>query len=512
MISRYFKSNFLDSLLFLAVLILCPCVVFAETLVLTSGQEVEGEIAEKSDKFIKMDVEGIQVTYYSDEIESIDGHKFELTEENTPPSDFFSLPMPDVPAQTAENQGPWVKVENGRLWVKVNGAYKPYFIKAVGYSPIPISRHPSDWGWPAGDSRYNNIYDDPIILVRDFMFLKDMNANTIRIWKGDDTAEPNGRFPNRLTTRTLDLAAQYDLKVIAGFWVADLNFDILNNIVDRQALIDRFVAYVNTFKEHKAILFWAIGNENNYQKINEKGMSPQQVRVWYALVNDMAKSAHEAEGVNRHPVAVVNGDLDHIGDSSSGATDDQLPDLDIWGTNVYRGKNFGTLFSEYSAKSHKPLWIAEFGVDAWHGTDPDNFDNGHEDQGTQAVWVGALWDEIAHNSSVTIGGTVMAYADEWWKPSEWLCGDNSPSCNSTQNHFGSLFSAFPDGIMNQEWFGIMAIEHNPFSPQGMDIMQPRKLYYTLQTKWQFDAPLDSTIMLMSGQKVEGKIIEKIDNF
>ena len=341
--------------------------------------------------------------------------------------------------------------------------------------------------------RHDNIFDDPAILDRDFDLMRQMHANTIRIWKGDDTTDVNsGRFPDKLTVNTLRMAGRHHLKVIAGFWIGrgDLSFDSLNNIVNRQDYINRFVTYVNTFKEHKAILFWAIGNEVNYQPMNQA-----QTQAWYSLVNDMARAAHLAEdptyitgGKNYHPVAVVNGEVLNIGDSSLGTTDVQMPDLDIWGANVYRGESFGTLFTEYRAKSQKPLWISEFGVDAWHTNALSNPDNGNEDQGTQSVWDSALWDEIVQNYLVTIGGSVMEYSDEWWKPYEFLCGFNSPQCNSAQNHFcdsGSVcqdFGAFPDRAMNQEWFGIMHISLNP-NPVGSDIMTPRLVYSTLQSKW-----------------------------
>ena len=46
---------------------------FAATITFKSGKEVEGEIIERSQDFIKIDFLGMPVTYYYDEIESIDG-------------------------------------------------------------------------------------------------------------------------------------------------------------------------------------------------------------------------------------------------------------------------------------------------------------------------------------------------------------------------------------------------------------------------------------------------------
>lgn len=62
-------------ILFLIILFLFPILVSAETITLKSGKTVEGKLIEKTDKYIKIDFQGIPLTYYLDEIESIDGQK-----------------------------------------------------------------------------------------------------------------------------------------------------------------------------------------------------------------------------------------------------------------------------------------------------------------------------------------------------------------------------------------------------------------------------------------------------
>jgi len=56
---------------------------FAETIVLKSGKTVEGKIIEKTDKYIKIDIHGVPLTYYSDEIESINGEEMPLPLESS---------------------------------------------------------------------------------------------------------------------------------------------------------------------------------------------------------------------------------------------------------------------------------------------------------------------------------------------------------------------------------------------------------------------------------------------
>jgi hypothetical protein len=62
--------------LIIFVLVTClyfPISTFAETIGLKSGKTVEGKIIEKNDEYIKIDFQGVSLTYYNDEIESIDG-------------------------------------------------------------------------------------------------------------------------------------------------------------------------------------------------------------------------------------------------------------------------------------------------------------------------------------------------------------------------------------------------------------------------------------------------------
>ena len=59
---------FLVSLSFLSL-------VFAETIVLKSGETVEGKKIEQTDNYIKIDFYGVPLTYFLDDIESIDGKK-----------------------------------------------------------------------------------------------------------------------------------------------------------------------------------------------------------------------------------------------------------------------------------------------------------------------------------------------------------------------------------------------------------------------------------------------------
>ncbi|MFA5008693.1 MAG: tetratricopeptide repeat protein [Candidatus Omnitrophota bacterium] len=67
--------------IFISLLVLTfSASVYAETIVLKSGKTIEGIVTDKTDKYIKVDVFGIPVTYYLDTVESIDGEKIASTE------------------------------------------------------------------------------------------------------------------------------------------------------------------------------------------------------------------------------------------------------------------------------------------------------------------------------------------------------------------------------------------------------------------------------------------------
>jgi tetratricopeptide (TPR) repeat protein len=60
-------------ILALAISLYFPVLTLAETIVLKSGKTVEGKLIEKTDKYIKIDFQGVPLTYFSDEIQSVDG-------------------------------------------------------------------------------------------------------------------------------------------------------------------------------------------------------------------------------------------------------------------------------------------------------------------------------------------------------------------------------------------------------------------------------------------------------
>ena len=202
------------------------------------------------------------------------------------------------------------------------------------------------------------------------------------------------------------------------------------------------VTIVNAVKDHPAVLLWLVGNEWNYNG-HYVGLSLEDSR---ALVQEAAELVKQADP--DHLVGTVYGEL------PSSETIAALPAIDVWGINSYRGISFGDLFESWESLSTLPMFLAEYGADAY-----DARDGGAENLEAQAEATAALALELETNAArtggVVSGGTIFEWADEWWKDED---GDDS-----VQDVGGIAPGGgpHPDATFNEEWWGIVTIERTP---------------------------------------------------
>lgn len=199
---------------------------------------------------------------------------------------------------------------------------------------------------------------------------------------------------------------------------------------------------VEAVMDHPAIVMWVIGNEWNYNGLYVGLDLPSSIE----RVGEAARVIERLDtGI---PIATV------YGGSPSRATVNALPEIDVWGINYYGGLTFSSLFDTWSATSDKPMFLAEFGADAW------NADLGKEDQPAQAEATAALISEIEDNAAIRdqgpcMGGVVFEWADEWWKD-----GDGQPD----EHDIGGIAPGggpHPDFTFNEEWWGLVDIDRVP---------------------------------------------------
>ncbi|MDP6215438.1 MAG: hypothetical protein QGI41_10925, partial [Acidimicrobiales bacterium] len=120
--------------------------------------------------------------------------------------------------------------------------------------------------------------------------------------------------------------------------------------------------------------------------------------------------------------------------------------------NVYRGIGFGDLFDTFASRSEKPMFLGEYGADAYNA----NIDA--EDQAAQAeatrVLTEAIVSESAVNGGPCIGGVIFEWADEWWK------SNGDPNVHDTGGAAPGG-GPHPDGVFNEEWWGIVDVDRVP---------------------------------------------------
>jgi parallel beta-helix repeat protein len=375
-------------------------------------------------------------------------------------ADNVETPGPGINVTVATRVASLVKVQGRRLLVDGN----PFLIKGVGYAPTPIGDDPEVLG-NYGDyftSDHSNLYD------RDLPWIRGMKSNTLRLWNWNPAAD-HLDFLDKAYNDGTD-----PIYVIPTFWIA-AGLDLSQNAV-RESLKSQFRGMVAAHKEHPAILMWAIGNE-----LNAPWMYADHLPDLFSLIDELAAAAHEEEGPNYHPVVVPLADIDLI--QTIATYENSVPHLDVWGANVYRGNSFGTLFSDFAQAGAKPLAVLEFGIDSYDQVNGDEYENLGAPY--QSLYAASLWNEIRANRDICIGGTIMAYCDEWWKgkygEASGGCPENDPSVHSA---CGYPTASHPDQYANEEWWGIVRIR-TVTGNQGLQgtVIEPRAVYQALKTEW-----------------------------
>ena len=165
--------------------------------------------------------------------------------------------------------------------------------------------------------------------------LKSIGGNSIRTWSTDNAKV------------ILDEAHQKGISVCLGLWVGHERhgFDY-NDEYAIKAQIESFKNEILKYKDHPALLMWAVGNEVD--------LFYKNFRVWQA-VGDIAKMIKEIDP--NHPIMTVTAGIDP---AEVYMIQQYCPDIDILGINTYGGINN---LSSMVRKSgwNKPYMVTEWG-------------------------------------------------------------------------------------------------------------------------------------------------------
>lgn len=166
----------------------------AETVILKSGEKIEGKVIERTDEYIKIDLYGTPVTYWQDEIDTI------LVEEKTPPPKVVVIPEPSTPDIQKEKKSFLWKVSS-----RANTAYLLGSIHVAKDDLYPL------------DEKIEEAFDDCDILIVE----ADISRTDLLQQLG---LMSKGLYPSGETLQQHLAPATYELVKQA---LADLGMDIL---------------------------------------------------------------------------------------------------------------------------------------------------------------------------------------------------------------------------------------------------------------------------------------------
>ncbi|MFA4854856.1 MAG: glycoside hydrolase family 2 TIM barrel-domain containing protein, partial [Candidatus Omnitrophota bacterium] len=263
--------------------------------------------------------------------------------------------------------------ENDDWQLLVEG--KPYIIKGITYAPTKVGQSPDEGtlgNWMEEDfnkngkidgpydafvdKNKNNLQDADEPAIGDFKLMQDMGVNTIRLY----------HHPLKVNKQLLrDLYNTYGIRVIMGDFLGKYALGSgaawnpgtdYNNEEQKKNMIESVKQMVNEYKDEPYILFWLLGNENVYGYACNANEQPE---TFFKFANEVAKIIKSIDP--EHPVAICSGDilfLDKFGKNT--------PDIDIFGTNAYRGDyGFGAFWRQVKEEVGKPAFITEFGCPAY---------------------------------------------------------------------------------------------------------------------------------------------------
>ena len=291
-----------------------------------------------------------------------------------------------------------VRTEGSKLFLNDS----PYLIKGICYHPVPKGKEKRSFE----------------TLEQDIALMLEAGINTIRVYEPvDDSA-------------VLDQLNAAGIQLIVGFGYNQNGvYDIASGTV---------LDYVKKYKDHPAILFWELGNEYNYHPEWFGG----DITTWYKALNSTAAAIQALD--KNHPVATAHGEI---------PTEEVLsanPNIDLWGVNVYRWDQPGSLIKEWEKRSDLPLYFSEAGADSFMAAEKDSYSAGVNED-AQADATAVILDQIFARKDLINGVTLFSFTDGWWKA-------GNPD-QQDQGGWAPFSTGVPyDGAPNEEYWGIVDID------------------------------------------------------
>ena len=281
----------------------------------------------------------------------------------------------------------------------VNGMNWDYFPRGTNYAFIP-------WDEP------DDVLEEA--LEREMTLLQEAGVNAVRQYVGVPPrwVEYIWREYGIYTILNHPLG-RYGVSV-DGTWMDPTDY---SDPRVQDQLTREVVEMVEQFKDTPGVLMWLLGNENNYglvwssaetEALPEGERDVIRARWLYKTFGLAARAIKEIDTLR--PIAMANGDIQYLD-----LIAEEVPDLDIFGSNVYRGISFGEFFADVKRDLGLPVLLTEFGADAYNAREE------REDQLNQARFLKGQWQEIYAEASdmggtgLSLGGLTFQWSDGWWK-------------------------------------------------------------------------------------------------
>jgi len=255
-------------------------------------------------------------------------------------------------------------------------------------------------------------------------------GNSIRTW-GTDTN----------TIDILDAAHAQGLTVCMGLWVGHQEHGF--NYNDEQAVANQLAGFkemVELYKDHPAVLLWAIGNEVelnvSYSNLN--------LKVWEAI-NEISEMIHTVDG--KHPTLTVTAGL-----SINKANDIAAlaPDLDLIGVNAYG--SIGSVHENVEDSNlDLPYVITEWGPNGQWEVQKTAWGAPLEQTSTEkaAIYAERYDEAILAKPDLCLGSYVFLWGDKVEQTPTW---------------FGLFYEGYETpvvGIMQEKWSGTIRANKAP---------------------------------------------------
>ncbi len=346
-----------------------------------------------------------------------------------------------------------------------------------------------NWGYmPIGQNYTYNFWNKPDEIIvealeGDMRLLQEMGVNVVRQYVGVPARWINYIYEKYGIYTALNHAVGRYGMTIDGVWVSPVDY---SDEHFRELVKQEIAELVAEYKDTPGLLMWMLGNENNYglywksneiEDLPEAEQGDARAVFLYSLFGEITEQIHAMD--SNHPVAIVNGDLGFLE-----VIKEESPNIDIFGTNVYRGASSRDLFERVESELGVPLMYAEFGSDAYDAK------RGIEDPVAQALYLQSLWQEIYEQSygkgrvQNAIGGMIFQWSDGWWKYDQEVnldVHDNTASWGNDAYRFDYVEG---ENNMNEEWFGITS--KGRANSRGIYSVYPREAYYVLQDAFELD--------------------------